>query len=102
MAGPRAAARRVTKTLSAADTWTSPLPTQPGGVYLDVTGTFAGWIAVQRSHDNGATWKHVCFVLSGAAPRHIENVVQGAWYRGGFASTGPGYVSGSATVELAQ
>ena len=28
--------------------------------------------------------------------------VQGAWYRAGFAATGPGYASGSVTVELAQ
>ena len=97
---PRAASRRVTKTVTGADTWSGPIQVRIGALYGRVSGSFAGHVSVQRSHDNGTTWTFVCVLPAGAAPVHIENVVLNAWYRIGFGATG--YVSGAADVELAQ
>ena len=97
---PRTASRLSRATLSAASTWSSPLTARPGGVYVEVTGTFERYVTIQRSHDDGASWKFVGIYPAGGAPRHIENVVDRAWYRAGF--TAAGYASGTATVELAQ
>ena len=81
--------------------YTSPLSVRPGLVYVRLSGTWAGWLTVQRSHNDGALYTPLQRLPAGGGPWHIENAVDRAWYRVGFVADGD-YVSGSAEVEIAQ
>ena len=97
----QAASRRTTAALAAGPAWSGNFNAKIGKVYVAAFGTWAGWLTLQRSHDNGSNWSFVARIPAGAAPRHVENVVTGAWYRLGFAAADD-YTSGTANVEMAQ
>ena len=101
MAVPKRADRLVKTTVSGADTWSNPIVARAGLLYVEAGGTYEGLVTIQRSHDNGATWKNVRSDRPpGAGPIHVENAAEHAWYRAGFTATG--YRSGSADIEMAQ
>ena len=95
-----AASRLVTADVTGADLWSPPVVARIGAVYVRVGGTYTGLVKVQRSHDDGANWETVTVIPPGAASRHVENAVHGAWYRAGFAAGAT--TTGTANVELAQ
>ena len=96
------ASRLVTANVTGADSWSPPVVARIGAVYVRAGGTYLGLVTVQRSHDDGATWDTVPNILipPGAASRHFENAVHGAWYRAGFAAGAT--TTGTAELELAQ
>lgn len=100
------AASRITRVSlsAAADTWSAVFTAKIGHVFVKRGGTFPrtfpGVMTLQRSHDNGATWDDVDGIPPGAGPRHVQNVVTGAWYRCGIAAGA--YTSGTLEIEMAQ
>ena len=97
-----AATRLIRAALGSGPEWSDPLVARGDRpVYVNVSGAFVGKVTLQRSHDDGATWADVRVYLPGWAPGHVDNAVEGAWYRLGFASAAD-YTSGTAETEMAQ
>jgi hypothetical protein len=84
-----------TKTITAQNTWSDAV-TLVGDFTLSISGTFAATVTVQRSHDNGVSWRDVDTFNSateenGYEPEYVK-------YRVGVA-TGD-FTSGSVVVRL--
>lgn len=70
-----------------------------GQFTVSVSGTFVATITLQRSFDNGATWKDV-EEITAQVEKNYEDFTEGIKYRAGV-KTG-GYTSGTAEVILAK
>lgn len=95
----------VTKTITAANSFSDPLDVQGGhenvrggGFNVSVSGTFVATVTLQRSFDGGTTWLDVATYTSPAEAVGFEP--EGCLYRIGV-KTGD-FVSGSINVRVGQ
>ena len=90
------------KSITAENQFTDSIDTKSGGLAVSVSGfsdspAFSGTVTLQRSFDNGSTWRDVA-TYTADAEKSIDVPVDGIFYRLGV-KTGD-YTSGTAEVGL--
>ena len=90
--------QKASASLTAANTYTAPLRVL-GTANIWISGTWAGTITLQATHDGGATWIDVQAYTANAVDARYEPEV-GIAYRLGFKAGE--YTSGTAAVRISQ